>query len=60
MSSIIKLIMHGLASGRVRSTPQVFAALKELNPRSRDSASAAAKSGAAARPGKDRKAGRKR
>jgi hypothetical protein len=60
MSSIFKLIMHGLASGKVRSTPQVLAALKELNPHAQGSASADAKSGAAAKPRRDRKAGRKR
>jgi hypothetical protein len=30
MSSIVKIIMHGLASGRVRSTPQILKILKEL------------------------------
>ena len=30
MNTVIKLIMHGLASGRVRSTPQLLEALKEL------------------------------
>jgi hypothetical protein len=31
MNTAIKIIMHGLASGRVKSTPQVLDALKELS-----------------------------
>jgi hypothetical protein len=31
MNTAIKFIMHGLASGRVKSTPQVLDALKELS-----------------------------
>ena len=34
MSAVVKWIMHGLASGRVRSTPEIFEVLKELNLRS--------------------------
>jgi hypothetical protein len=34
MSPLVRLILHRLASGRVRPTPEVLAALKTLNARS--------------------------
>ncbi len=34
MSPLVRLIMHRLASGRVRPTPEVLAALRMLNARS--------------------------
>ncbi len=34
MSPLVRLIMHRLASGRVKATPEVLEALKMLNARS--------------------------